>query len=264
MPGNGTSKIQTLNMHANGTDTGNATAYLVPPKGITVISDIDDILRVTKIWDPEQGLLNSFARPFEPWLNMPEIYSAWAESLDDLHFHYLTTTPEQVTRNYMEFIFKTYPLGSFDTRPLNFSDVAATLSIRQHLLDRIFQTFPERKFVLVGDTSNSDVMKSYPQLAKDYPENVQCIWLRNTSATDSSYRFPYDTKGFNGLQQSRFMFFRTPDDLWNLNIAGGESVPQNVTYGWQGPVSLSGGVRTMGSVWMAVLAAVGSGILTAW
>lgn len=65
----------------------------------------------------------------------------------------------------MDFIYKTYPLGSFDTRPLNFSNVAATLSIRKFLLDKIFQTFPQRKFVLVADTSNSDVMVRNTSLA---------------------------------------------------------------------------------------------------
>jgi phosphatidate phosphatase APP1 len=102
LPGNGTEKIQTLNMYITGTDTGNATAYLVPPEGITVLSDIDDILRVTKIYKPKEGLLNSFARPFTPWMNMPEVYANWSSSISDFHFHYLTTTPEQVTRIYME------------------------------------------------------------------------------------------------------------------------------------------------------------------
>jgi phosphatidate phosphatase APP1 len=69
---------------------------------------------------------------------------------------------------YRSFIYKTYPLGSFDTRPLNFSDVSATLAIRKWLLDRIFQTFPERKFILMGDTSNSDVMTDYPQVSVDH------------------------------------------------------------------------------------------------
>ena len=255
-PGNQTTHIQTLNMHVQGTDSGNSTSYLVPPQGITIISDIDDILRVTKIWDPAEGLMNSFARPFTPWMNMPDVYAQWAQTIEDLHFHYLTTTPEQVTRNYMEcvlspylmtrertnppdrFIFKTYPLGSFDARPLNFSDVAATLSIRRHLLDRIFQTFPQRKFILVGDTSNSDVLKAYPQLARDYADQVQCIWLRNTSSTDASMWFPYDTSGFRDLPQSQYMFFNVPDDLRGLDVAGGEcynaSVPQHVTFDMQG------------------------------
>ncbi|KAK1999746.1 hypothetical protein LX36DRAFT_655169 [Colletotrichum falcatum] len=238
VPGNATESIQTLNMYTNGTNTGNATAYLVPPQGMTILSDIDDILRVTKIYEPKEGLLNSFARPFTPWMNMPEIYANWSASIPDFHFHYLTTTPEQVTRNYMEFIYKTYPLGSFDTRPLNFSDVQATLSIRRFLLDKIFQTFPQRKFILVADTTNSDVMKAYPAMYKDYPGQVQCIFLRNTSATDPGNKFPYNTAGFKDIPQNSYMFFRVPDDLTNLDIAGGQcynaTIPQNVTFKTQG------------------------------
>jgi hypothetical protein len=162
-PGNATQQIQKLSTFVSNTTLGNATAYLVPDEGITVISDIDDILRITKIYDPKEGLLNSFARPFVQWENMPEIYANWSSSLPNTHFHYLTTLPEQVTRNYEEFIYNTYPAGSFDTRPLNFSDVSATLSIREFLLTKIFETFPKRKFVLVADTSNSDVMKDYPK-----------------------------------------------------------------------------------------------------
>ncbi|KAJ4315490.1 hypothetical protein N0V94_005927 [Neodidymelliopsis sp. IMI 364377] len=239
--GNETENVQRLNVHTNGTDSGNATAFLVPSTGITFISDIDDILRVTKIYDPKEGLLNSFARPFTQWMNMPDIYRNWSQTLpNNTHFHYLTTTPEQATRNYMDFIYKTYPGGSFDTRPLNFSDVSATLSIRMFLLQKIFQTFPQRKFVLVADTSNSDVMKDYPQLAHDYPNQVQCIFLRNTSSTDSSDWFPYNTEGFKGLNNRSYMFFHVPDDLTGLDIANGqclnESIQQNVTFSRQDEV----------------------------
>ncbi|KJZ80233.1 hypothetical protein HIM_00083 [Hirsutella minnesotensis 3608] len=246
MPGNATSKIQSLNMYAEGTNTGNATAYLVPPEGVTVVSDIDDILRVTKIYQPKEGLLNTFARPFTAWMNMPQIYANWSSSINNMHFHYLTTTPEQVTRNYMDFIYKTYPLGSFDTRPLNFSDVSATLSIRRFLLDKVFQTFPKRKFILVADTTNSDVMKAYPDLYKDYPGQVLCILLRNTSATDPKNRFPYDTSRFKGIPKENYMFFHVPDDLTRLDVVNGQclnnTVPQNVTFKTQGlPFGISKG-----------------------
>jgi hypothetical protein len=244
MPGNETSTPQRLNVYAQGTDSGNATSYLVPTEGLTVISDIDDILRVTKIYEPAGGLLNSFARAFTPWMNMPDIYAKWSKSGPNFHFHYLTTTPEQVTRNYMDFIYKTYPGGSFDTRPLNFSDVSATLSIRKFLLEKIFQTYPKRKFILVADTSNSDVMRDYPAMATEFPGQVQCILLRNTSATDPGDKFPYDTSGFQGLNQSMYMFFLVPDDLAILDFQNGQcynsSIPQNVTFGTQGlPFGLS-------------------------
>lgn len=162
MNGNETQEIQKMATRVTNTTEGNATAYLVPNEGLTVVSDIDDILRITKIYDPKEGLLNSFARPYVQWENMPQIYANWSQSLPNTHFHYLTTLPEQVTRNYEEFIYDTYPAGSFDTRPLNFSDVSETLSVRQFLLVKLFETFPQRKFILVADTSNSDVMRDYP------------------------------------------------------------------------------------------------------
>ncbi|CAN9191177.1 unnamed protein product [Alternaria alternata] len=241
LPGNETNNVQRLNVYTNGTMSGNATAFLVPSEGITFISDIDDILRVTKIYDPKEGLLNSFARPFTPWMNMPEIYANWSQTLpNNTHFHYLTTTPEQATRLYMDFIYKTYPGGSFDTRPLNFSDVSATLSIRMFLLQKVFATFPQRKFVLVADTSNSDVMKDYPQLAHDFPNQVQCIFLRNTSATDDTMWFPYNTEGFKGLNNRSYMFFREPNDLAGLDIVNGqclnETIQQNVTFSRQAEI----------------------------
>ena len=236
--GNATQSVQRLNTYVTNTTLGNGTAYLVPTTGITFISDIDDILRITKIYEPKEGLLNSFARPFVPWEDMPSIYANWSESLPDAHFHYLTTTPEQVTRNYMQFIYATYPGGSFDTRPLNFSDISATLSIRKFLLTKIFETFPQRKFVLVADTSNSDVMKDYPEMATDFPGQVQCIFLRNTTATDPGDKFPYDTSGFKNLNQKSYMFFLNPSDLMGLDIEGGNcynaTIPQNLTFGYQG------------------------------
>jgi len=273
LAGNGTANIQRLNVYANGSIDGNATAYLVPPTGLTIISDVDDILRVTKIYQPKEGLLNSFARAFVPWMNMPSVYANWSASLPNgTHFHYLTTTPEQVTRNYMDFIYKTYPGGSFDTRPLNFSDVSATLSIRLFLLEKIFDTFPNRKFVLVADTSNSDVMKDYPKLAHDRPNQVQCIFLRNTSATDSGDKFPYDTSGFKGLNNKSYMFFRTPDDLMGLDIVGGQclnqSVLQNLTFGYQdealGIHGAAGTVNVRNSAVGSLVIAVVAALMLVW
>ncbi|GAB7347472.1 hypothetical protein MBLNU459_g4385t1 [Dothideomycetes sp. NU459] len=251
-PGNTTQQIQKLNTYVDGATIGNSTAYLVPPTGLTVISDIDDILRVTKIYEPAQGLLNSFARPYTSWENMPDIYANWSSSLPNMHFHYLTTTPEQITRNYMQYIYANYPGGSFDTRPLNFSDVTATLSIRKFLLQKVFETFPQRKFILIADTSNSDVMKDYPEMATDFPNQVQCIFLRNTTATDPGDKFPYDTSGFKNLNQQMYMFFLNPDDLTNLDIANGQcynqSIPQNLTFSYQGlPAGLSKTTSTNGS-----------------
>ncbi len=84
-PGNATSQIQRLNTYVGGATLGNATAYLVPDQGLTVISDIDDILRITKIYEPKEGLLNSFARPYTAWENMPSVSPAPRDTQDMTH-----------------------------------------------------------------------------------------------------------------------------------------------------------------------------------
>ncbi|EIM86547.1 uncharacterized protein STEHIDRAFT_57917 [Stereum hirsutum FP-91666 SS1] len=224
---------------------GNATAYFPSTEGVTIVADIDDILRITQIYSPEDGLDNSFAYAYRPWMNMPEIFQNWSISVPNIHFHYLTTTPEQVTRAYESFVYSEYPLGSFDVRPENFTTIDQTLSIRKVTLFQILETFPNRSFVLIADTSNPDVMQDYPLARATFGSQVSCILLRNTSATDDKDHFPYDTSGFEGIDNSTYMFFRTPDDLKDIDIANGgcrnTSFAQNVTFEYQGlPSNLSG------------------------
>jgi hypothetical protein len=52
--------------------------------------------------------------------------------------------------------------------------------------------------------------------------------------------FPYNTAGFEGLNNRSYMFFREPNDLMGLDIANGqclnESIPQNVTFSRQAEI----------------------------
>lgn len=86
----------------------------------------------------------------------------------------------------------------------------------------------------------------------EHPNQVQCIFLRNTTATDPEDKFPYDTSGFKGIPQKKYMFFVHSEDLTNLDIAAGEcyntSIAQNLTYGYQGlPFDLGGNAPVNGS-----------------
>ena len=178
---------------------------------------------------------------------MPSIFAQWASSSapnsnsTPYHFHYLTTTPEQGTRVYMNFVYNHYPLGSFDTRPLLFTNPSDTFAARRALLDTVFQTFPKRRFVLLGDTSNPDVMKDYPALDSDYPGQIHCILIRNISSTEIDDHIPYNLGGFEGLASNKYMFYNTPDDLNGLDFNNGDCVNASVTqyvggsygFGWK-------------------------------
>ena len=91
--GSQVSDIVQLDVYTQVTDTGNSTVYLVPPEGVVVLSGVGDVLRVTKICQPSEGLLNSFARDFVPWLNLPQRF------YPDQPYQFLATTPELVGRD---------------------------------------------------------------------------------------------------------------------------------------------------------------------
>ena len=52
--------------------------------------------------------------------------------------------------------------------------------------------------------------------------------MRNVSRTDNSYWFKNLPTHFKGLDQSKFMFFRTPDDLKDIDFAHGGCVNNTV------------------------------------
>jgi phosphatidate phosphatase APP1 len=224
----------------NATGPGNGTIILVPSTGISVVSDIDDVLRITRVYIPNQGLYNSFVQPYVNVPGMPELFNHWLKTLPGVAFHMDTTTPLQLTRTYVDYLWSNYPLGSLEMRPINVSEPSQILDARQQSLQRLFQTFPKRKFVLVGDTSSSTLLSAYPEIAQQHPDQIACIFIRNTSATDSDDKIPYDTSPFKNVNSSQYFFYRVPEDLYNLDISGGQcqnkSIPQNVTFGEQGGV----------------------------
>lgn len=82
-----------------------------------------------------------------------------ALSIPQVHIHYLTVPPEFLSRKYLEFLQTYYPVGSLDTLPMDFGNAKAVFTGRRFLLDRLFETYPRRKFILIGDNSNVSVMR---------------------------------------------------------------------------------------------------------
>ncbi|GAB7356995.1 hypothetical protein MBLNU459_g7827t1 [Dothideomycetes sp. NU459] len=170
-----------------------AQTFFVPPQGLSIVSDIDDVLRVAEVWNPKQAILNLLTRPFQPWLNMSDVY--W-----------------QVTAKlYINGTITQYPPGSFDFRPiLNMSTKADLLHPRLVNIQRLMSSFPQRKFVLVGDTSSPGLVKGYASLAKHWPDRVKCILMRDTAATEPADWLVPATRHFKSLPPNKYLFFRTP------------------------------------------------------
>ena len=192
------------------------------------MSDIDDVLRVTKVYVPNEGLNNSFVNPYVNENGMPELFQHWLRTLPNASFHYDTTTPVQLTRTYVDYLFSNYPIGSLEMRPINITEPSDILDARENSLLKLFQTFPQRKFgkpihplsctrsadtaraVLVGDTSSSTLLSAYPQIATQFPNNIACIFIRNTSATDPDDKLPYNTQPFLNVTNGTYFFYNDP------------------------------------------------------
>ncbi|TBU35404.1 hypothetical protein BD311DRAFT_707329 [Dichomitus squalens] len=253
--GNNSSTVQVVQTGIlNVAGPGNGTIILVPSQGISIVSDIDDVMRITKVYVPNEGLKNSFVQPYVNVPGIPELYANWSKSLPGVAFHYDTTTPVELTRTYVDYLFSNYPLGSLEMRPINLTDPSQILDARQNSLLKLFQTFPQRKFVLIGDTSSSTLLSAYPQIAQQFPNNIACIFIRNTSSTDSDDKIPYDTKPFQNVKNGTYFFYRTAEDLAKLDIVNGQcvnsTIPQNITFGEQGGVLDSGsnGAASLGHI----------------
>jgi hypothetical protein len=89
-----------------------------------------------------------------------------------------------------------------------------TLNPRYNNLQRLMETFPHRKFVLVSDTTPGSALKTYVKLAKARPDQVQCIIARDVSATEPANWITPDLKGLRRLK-GKYILFKTPADLTN-------------------------------------------------
>lgn len=163
---------------------------LIEPKGLSVISDIDDTVKVTEI--PAGGKIvvrNTFLGDFTV---SPEMIDSYKNLGLVASFHYVSGAPWQLYRSLSEFIEKEeFPEGSFHMKnvptnllsPVTWRDLLkltgdATFEQKLSQIATIMSRFPERKFILVGDSGEHDP-EIYRQLQDRFGDQVQEIWVRD-------------------------------------------------------------------------------------
>jgi len=98
---------------------------------------------------------------------------------------------------------------------------------RYNNIKRLLESFPKRKFVLVGDTATGSVLSAYGTLAKKFPQQIQCILLRDVNATEPAN---WIVPNLKALPKEKFRLFARSADLLNqtealmVQLAQGENV----------------------------------------
>lgn len=70
------------------------TIYVLASNGISIISDIDDTIKISKVLSKRALLKHTFYNEFQPVDGMNELYQKWFEQ--KCQFHYVSASPWQL------------------------------------------------------------------------------------------------------------------------------------------------------------------------
>ena len=190
--------------------TFTGTVMLLEDTGISVVSDIDDTIKITEVHDKKKVIENTFARPYRDCPGVTDLYKAWANQ--GAAFHYVSNSPLPLFGALQAFIDDSgMPPGSIQLKPLRWSDGTfldlfdAPADHKQAVIEEIIGAFETRKFVLVGDTGERDP-EIYADIARENPGRVLAIYVRRTQP-DSPQLQARLQRAFDGLGDTRWAAF---------------------------------------------------------
>ena len=191
-------------------------ARLLAPEGLSVISDIDDTIKVSEVLNKQRLAERTFLLPFEAVPGMASVYSAW-QAQEAAAFHYVSASPWQLYTPLAEFVDgQDFPRGTIHLRDFRLKDSSGLEFIgpsRQYKVETItglFESFPQRQFVLVGDSGEADP-EVYAEIARNHRDQVRHIFIRRVDgAENSNDRFD---SAFAGLTQDLWTIFEQPAEI---------------------------------------------------
>jgi len=167
------------------------TVQLVPPSGVSVISDIDDTIKISGVTDKKLLLQNTFLREYRAVPGMSEMYRRWSDK--GAVFHYVSASPWQLYPAISGFLVEEgFPSGSFHMKNFRVKDrtffdlFRSPEDAKFRVVQSIMKTFPDRSFILVGDSGEKDP-EIYAAAARQFPDRIRFILIRDVEG-DSSER----------------------------------------------------------------------------
>lgn len=157
---------------------------LAERQGVTVISDIDDTIKLTEVHCRRRMLSRTFLSPFEPIDGMNGLYRDWAANTPVL-FQYVSSSPWQLYRPLQEFLdVHGFPVGSMHLQPFSLSAILrrrfrrAGSRGKAAVIAGLIAATPERRFYLVGDSGQQDLLL-YAAIAGRSGNSVAGIAIRD-------------------------------------------------------------------------------------
>ncbi|MFO1512136.1 MAG: phosphatase domain-containing protein [Verrucomicrobiota bacterium] len=185
-------------------------------EGISVISDIDDTIKVTEMRDRHATLRNTFLREFQAVPGMAQFYQTLTNERN-ASFHYVSASPWQLYEPLAAFVASNgFPAGTFELKPFRWKDrnffslFASPEKYKPSVIEPLLKQFPKRTFVLIGDSGERDP-EIYGALARKFPEQIFRILIRDVT-NESSWAERYQ-KAFRDVPTEKWQIFREPSEI---------------------------------------------------
>ena len=184
-----------------------AEVQLIPANGLSVISDIDDTIKVSEVLDKKKLLKNTFIAPYQVVKGMPELYQRLKKH--GAYFHYVSASPWQLYPSLQPFMQSHYPKGTLMFRHFRLKDssfikfLGSSKNYKIEKISAIIKRYPKHQFILIGDSGEHDA-EIYATIYQQFSKNIQAIWIRNVD-------------GSNATQKSLKVVFKDiPEEKWNI------------------------------------------------
>jgi len=185
---------------------------LVPPVGISVISDIDDTVKISNVTDRKKLLEQTFLLDFSTAPGMAALYGRWSQQ--GTSFHFVSSSPWQLYAPLVEFLdANNFPPATLSLKSVRFRDETLFdlfkkgTETKPPAIEKILNAYPDRQFVLVGDSGEQDP-EVYAALTMKYPQQILRVFIRNvTQESANNERFK---AVFSGIDTDRWMLFDDP------------------------------------------------------
>lgn len=195
-------------------------AQLVPEEGISVISDIDDTIKLSNVLDKKKLLRNTFLENYQAIPQMADAYNLWQKQ--SIAFHYVSASPWQLYPFLRKFLEESgFPKGSFHLKLVRLKDetlldlFSEAKQYKIPVIEEILQRFPKRQFILVGDSGEQDP-EIYADIAKRFPQQILHIFIRKVPEDSSTpERF---TKIFQDLPKNSWTVFSMASELKQIHF----------------------------------------------
>jgi hypothetical protein len=185
-------------------------AQWIGDEGLSVVADIDDTIKLTRVRERRQMLLNTFARPFAPVPGMAAWLARVVAAQPASALHYVSGSPLQLLPPLAAFLRRErFPDGSLHLRPLSLQprsllDDEATARHKHAAIGQLLADHPRRRFLLVGDSGERDP-EIYGAIAREHGARVAAVLIRDASGEPADA--PRYASAFAGLPRERWQVF---------------------------------------------------------